>query len=125
MRTRHAVDEIVALLDLFEEKVPDRETNRFVRNLCEDHKKWIESKDYFSSTVRPRNRQAGEEQDFCKRKQYCFEENVLKTLYNLTMPRAPFDAVSPYFVIKDALLLAAQLEISIDRVVKIVTIREE
>lgn len=123
-RTSWVIHEIEALLDLFEDKVSDHETNRLVKNYCENQEKWKEAKNLFH-IIRERNIAAGKCNDVVRKRQYSFEEYIAKLLFNLTHPQSPFDPHSPYWIIKNALLLALQLNVQTDKIVKIVTIREE
>jgi len=112
--------EIKSLLDLFESKVPDKDSNRLVWMFCDEKQRWIKAHG-LHSTLRDRNLKAIKNGDKVKEAQYCFEEVIAKTLFNLTRSTVPFDPDSPYWVIKNAFLLAKALEISSEKVVEIVT----
>ena len=111
--------EMKALLDLFKDNVPDCESNRLAWRYCNEKEKWAKAHGLFS-TIRKRNLAAIKKGNFVKECQYCFEEVCAKTLYNLTRPNDPFDADSPYWIIKNALVLAKALNINTDLVVDIV-----
>lgn len=113
------IEEIKLLLDLFESNVPDKESNRLVWQFCHEKQKWIKAHG-LHSTLRDRNLKAIKQGDKIKECQYCFEEVVAKTIFNLTRSEAPFDPDSPYWVIKNALTLAKALNIPIEKVVEIV-----
>ncbi len=113
------IEEIKLLLDLFQSKVPDKESNRLVWKLCDEKHKWLTAHG-LHSILRDRNLKACEQGDRIKECQYCFEEVIAKTLYNLTRSETPFDPDSPYWVIKNALSLAKALDISSEKVVEIV-----
>jgi hypothetical protein len=113
------ITEIKALLDLFEEKVPDHESNRLVWKFCDEKQKWIKAHG-LHSTLRDRNLKAIKQGNKIKECQYCFEEVIAKTLFNLTMSSAPFDPDSPYWVIKNALALAQKIGVPTEEVVRIV-----
>jgi len=113
------IAEIKALLDLFEQKVPDRETNRLVWKFCNEKARW-ENAHGLHSTLRDRNLRAIKEGHKIKECQYCFEEVIAKTLFNLTRSSAPFDPDAPYWIIKNALTLAKALGIPTEEVVSIV-----
>lgn len=113
------VEEIKLLLDLFENEVPDRDSNRLVKKFCEDKARWYKAHG-LHSTLRDRNLKAIKQGNKAKECQYCFEEVIAKTLYNLTRSSAPFDPDSPYWVIKNALTLAKALEIPSEKVIEIV-----
>jgi len=114
------VEEIKSLLNLFEEHVPDKETNRLVWQFCNDKSKWIKAHG-LHSTLRDRNLKAIKTGNKAKECQHYFEEVVAKTLYNLTRSDAPFDPDSPYWVIKNAIRLAQELNVPINKVVEIVS----
>ena len=114
------IEEIQLLLDLFHDLVPDQESNRLVWKFCEEKHRWIKAHGLFT-TIRQRNLKAVKEENKLKEVQYCFEEVVAKTLYNLTRSEAPFDPDSPYWVIKNALRLAQLLNLPAEKVNEIVT----
>jgi hypothetical protein len=113
------IPEIKALLDLFEDRVPDKESNRLVWRFCNEKDKWIKAHG-LHSTIRDRNLKAIKQGDKVKECQYCFEEVVAKTLFNLTRSSAPFDPDSPYWVIKNALVLAKEVGVPVQEVAEIV-----
>jgi hypothetical protein len=88
------VEDMKSLLNLFEEKVPDHDSNRLVLNSCNDRKTWIKAHGLHSE-IRRRNLFAIEQGNKAKELQYCFEEVIASTLYNLTYPNDPFDSDSP------------------------------
>ena len=114
------IEEIQLLLDLFHDLVPDQESNRLVWKFCEEKHRWVKAHGLFT-TIRQRNLKAVKEENKLKEVQYCFEEVVAKTLYNLTRSEAPFDPDSPYWVIKNALRLAQLLNLPAEKVNEIVT----
>jgi hypothetical protein len=85
--------------------VPDPETNSWVIELVKDRRCW-HTAHAVCDRVRRRNLEAIERKDHVAECQYCFEEVCLKSLYNETSPRDPFDADSPYWIIKNAIALA-------------------
>jgi hypothetical protein len=113
------IQDIKALLVLFQEVVPDHESNRLVWRYCNEKEKWHKAHSLFS-TIRDRNLAAISKGDVVKECQYCFEEVCVETLYNLTNPKDPFDADTPYWIVKNALALANALEVDTDLVVEIV-----
>jgi hypothetical protein len=113
------IAEIKALLDLFEDRVSDKGSNRLVWRFCNEKDKWIKAHG-LHSTIRDRNLKAIKQGDKVKECQYCFEEVVAKTLFNLTRSCAPFDPDSPYWVIKNALILAKEVGVPVQEVAEIV-----
>jgi hypothetical protein len=111
--------DILALLGLFRDRVPDSESLALVVALAADRDAWDNAHDLFS-LVRARNLQAIKSGDLVRECQYCFEEICLKSLYNKTDTTAPFDSSSPYCVIKNALFLAQALGMPVQEVVAIV-----
>ena len=111
--------DIVALLELFRERVPDLETHAWVVGLASDRDAWERGHDLFSQ-VRSRNLEAIERKDWVRECQYCFEEACLKSLFNETDTLAPFDSCSPYWVIKNAMVLARALSVPLQALEAIV-----
>ncbi|GAA5445469.1 hypothetical protein Misp06_03672 [Microbulbifer sp. NBRC 101763] len=114
------VEEIKSLLNYFEDSVPDRESNRLLWKFCDEKHRWVKAHG-LHSTIRDRTVKAEKQNDRVRLSQYLFEEAVAKMLWNLTRPSTPFDPDSPYWVIKNALILAKELDKSTADVVKIVT----
>ena len=106
---------IAALLQLFSEKVPDRKSNQHVLKLAMS-KDWTTAHD-LRDQVRDRYLRASRSNNEIKCQQYSFEESCLETLYNDTDPADPFDTVSPYWVVPNAIGLATTLEIPIADVI--------
>lgn len=113
------ISDMIALLNLFEEVVPDHDSNRLVYKFVTDKQRWIKAHGLFS-TIRDRTLKAGKEQNELKLAQYRFEESCAKTLFNLTRSKAPFDPDAPYWIIKNALLFAKKADIPVEKVVDIV-----
>lgn len=114
------IEEILLLLDLFEDSVLDPDSNRLVWKFCNEKHRWIKAHGLFA-TIRDRNVKAIKHGDIKKEAQYLFEESIAKTLYNLTNPTAPFDPDSPYYVIKNALDLARKIGVSEQKVLDIIS----
>jgi hypothetical protein len=106
------VDDIVALLRLFQAHVPDPETNAWVLGLAADRAKWPDAHRMFT-LIRSRTLAASAVGDRRRECQYLFEETCLKSLYNETPAADPFDADSPHWITKCAISLARQLEIPV------------
>lgn len=111
--------DILALLGLFRGRVPDPETHAWTAELAADRDKWEGGHDLFD-LVRGRNLKAIDSGDRVRQCQYCFEEVCLQSLYNETDTLAPFDSCSPYWVIKNALVLAHAVGVPSQDVVAIV-----
>jgi len=111
--------DILALLRLFQDRVPDPETHAWVAELAADSDRWRSGPDVFDR-VRARNLQAIDARDRVKECRYCFEEVCLQSFYNETYPIDPFDSCSPYWVIKNALLLARAVGVPIVDVAAVV-----
>jgi hypothetical protein len=107
---------ILALLKLFRGHVPDTASNSQVASLIADVRKWPEAHDLFAD-VRRRLLATCDNVLDC---QYSFEEICLKTVYNETDTDAPFDRVSPFWVVPMALELAKAIRLPIEDVVAIV-----
>ena len=113
------IEEIKLLQDLFKSEVPDKDSNRLIWKLCDEQHRWHEAQDILT-ILREKNLKAINQQNKVKEAQYCFEEVVAQTLFNLTRPSSPFDPDAPYWVIKNALSLAKALKIPTEKVVTIV-----
>ena len=122
LRGQIVIEDLKSLLGLFENEVPDRKSNRLVWNFCNDRQKWYEAHGLFTSlrdkTLKAEKIGIGNRK---KEAQYLFEEVIAKSLFNFTMPEAPFDPDSPYWIIKNALYLAKILKIPTEKVVEIVS----
>lgn len=118
-RKSFVIEEIQALLDLFHDVVPDKDSNRLVWMFCDEKHRWPKAHGLFQ-TIRDRTLAAERRNDQPKLCQYLFEEVVAKTLYNLSRSSAPFDPDSPYWVIKNALRLARELHVPLEKVTEIV-----
>jgi hypothetical protein len=112
-------EDIVALLRLFEDRVPDRETHAWVVALASNPNKWPDAHRVFDR-VRDRTLAAIKAGDRLREGQYMFEEICLKSLYNESNTLAPFDSDSPHWITKCAISLARQLGIPVQEVVTVV-----
>jgi hypothetical protein len=118
------IEDIKNLLDLFADKVPDKESNRLVRKFLDDKNRWVKAHGLFT-TIRERHLKASKSEDRARECQYRFEEACAKTLYNLTYSSAPFDADSPYWIIKNAFMLANELDVPDKKIVSIIAPRAD
>ena len=114
------INDMKLLLDMFEEHVPDHDSNRLIAMFLRDKSRWYKAHGLFT-TIRQRNLKAIKTGNKAKECQYNFEEVCAKTIFNLTRPQAPFDPDSPYWIIKNALALSERLGLPSDHVVQIVT----
>jgi hypothetical protein len=114
--------DILGLLDLFQDRVPDSETHAWLRELAASRANWGRGQHVFG-LVRGRSAKSRAGENDARTLQYYFEEACLKSLYNVTGPSAPFDPESPYFIIKRAMMLANVLGIPIEDVAAVVAPR--
>lgn len=114
-----SVAEIQALLHYFQDKVPDKESNRYAQKFANETDRWSSAYKLFDSAqaLLSGAMKEGNKEKEC---QYYFEEACAKTLYNITGPEQPFDPDSPYWVIKNALILAKVLGAPVEEVVSII-----
>jgi hypothetical protein len=111
--------DIMGLLVLFRGHAPDPETLEWVIELAAERDNWETAHDLFDQ-VRTRNLGAIESGDHARECQYCFEEVCLQSLFNESDTTTPFDSCSPYWVIKNALILARAVGVPVQDVVAIV-----
>ncbi len=120
---------ILALLELFRDHAPDKETSAWTIELVADEKKWPQAHALFDR-VRDRcltaKGDAGrptipfDREDRARVEQYGFEELCLKTIFNETNTDCPFDAGSPFWVVSSAIRLARALEIPVESVIAVI-----
>jgi hypothetical protein len=103
---------IANLLRVFHEKVPDAETNAHVLELAVTPDRWSAGHALFD-VVRGRYLKAGKA---ARSAQYCFEESCLQAMYNESDPQDPFDSVSAYWVVPNAIALARAIGIPVETV---------
>ena len=120
IRKSMVIEEMQMLLDLFHDSVPDKESNRLVWMFCEEKHRWPKAHG-LHTTRSERYSKAEKQENSAKKAQYCFEQVVAKTLFNFTRPLAAFDPDSPYWLIKNALALAKELNLPTEKVVQKVT----
>lgn len=113
-------EDIIALLRLFEGRVPDTQSHAWVLALALDQSKWPGAHS-LHSTVRKRNLAAIRANDIARQCQYCFEEVCLASLYNETGSPMPFDSDTPSWIAKNAFDLARAVGVSTDEVVKVIS----
>ena len=114
-----SVAEIQELLLYLQDKVPDKESNRYAQKFVNETDRWSSANNLLESVQKLRiaAMKVGDKEKEC---QYAFEEACAKTLYNITGPDNPYDPDSPYWVIKNALILTKVIGASVDKVVNIV-----
>jgi hypothetical protein len=114
------IEDILRLLRLFADRVPDAESNGWVVEVASDEDRWHEAHSYFDK-IRHRNLEAISDKDAVRQAQYCFEEICLKSIWNETDTDAPFDSDSPYWVVPSAVKLARALGIVDAAVLVVIT----
>jgi hypothetical protein len=121
--------QILDLLQLFRERVPDKETNARVIELIADRANWPGAHDLFdlirdrllvATGDAGRPRVAEDRIDRTRVAQYAFEELCLKAIFNETDTKYPFDTCSPFWVTGCAIQLARKLLIPMDSVLAII-----
>jgi hypothetical protein len=120
---------ILALLQIFHDNAPDRETHALVTKLISDKTKWPDAHDLFG-LIRRRclvlTKDTGRATmpegpgELAKVYQYSFEELCLKAIYNETDTNAPFDPDSPFWIAGSAIKLARKLGMTAAPVVAVI-----
>ena len=101
---------IIGLLELFLEKVSDRETMDELNKMSRDSNSWSQAHDLFQR-IRVKNLEAIRNNNELLEAQYCFEEVCAEALYNLTRPEEPFDPDTPFWIIPNAFKLAHHISV--------------
>ena len=107
-------ESIARLVSLFDGRVPDAEVQERLGVISADAGRWAEAHRY-RNTVRDRLLAT---EDRLLRGQYGFSESCLESLYNETDPRDPFDSVSPFWVVPNAIWLAQQGDIPVEAILE-------
>ncbi|MEM1108355.1 MAG: hypothetical protein AAGH99_06660 [Planctomycetota bacterium] len=114
--------EVLKLLDYFQSHVEDQSMNEQVSALISDRGRWPKAKGLFDQVrvklLKKQNNSMRSRSS--EESHYLFLEVCLKTFYNETHTSAPYDSCSPYWIIKNALVLARALELPSDSVVDLV-----
>ena len=111
---------ILAVLDIFADRVPDSESHSHVRQLVADEEHWSAGHAVFNE-VRRRYLTAAHHKDDLRVAQYAFEESCCQAVYNSIEPVDPFDACSSFFVVPQAMGLAALLKVSSENIANVFT----
>jgi len=121
--------DILALLNLFRDHVPDKETSVWVIELVADEDKWPGAHRLFD-LIRERSLAArgdagppvvpADRVNGAQVAQYSFEELCLKTIFNETDTTYPFDSCSPFWVASSAIQFARALEIPVAAVIAVI-----
>lgn len=111
--------DIIGLLRMFEDALPDRESHAWTAQVASDPGKWSRGREVFHR-IRDRNLRASARGDRAAEAQYCFEEACLQSLFNETSTDTPFDSCAPYWIIPNALSLAAALGLGSEKVLAVV-----
>jgi hypothetical protein len=106
---------IARLLQLFQGKVPDAESNSRVLELAVTPARWSAAHALYD-VVRSRYLATTKTSDGIRSAQYEFEESCLEALYNESTPSEPFDSVSPYWVVPRAVGLARAIGMPVEDV---------
>ncbi len=104
-----AQQQILRLFVLFESHVDDSKLHSSSAAIIADRAKWSQAKGQFTK-VRQRLLKV-EQKGLDRRASYhlSFLEESLKTVFNETGSNAPFDSISPFFVVPLALQLASEI----------------
>lgn len=103
---------IVRLLRALSRCSPDRESNACVAELAANPERWSAGHAFFDE-VRDRLLDASDRGERLLVRQYSFEEDCCKAIYNAVNPEDPFDASSPFFVVPSAIYFAMDAGVSI------------
>lgn len=106
-------DRIVALIHLFDGKMPDQQMHSRLISVASESSNWGDAHDVRSS-VRTKLLAT---KDSLIQSQCYLTESCLETIYNETNPDDPFDSVAPFWVVPSALGLARELGINVDLVI--------
>ncbi|MCP3882818.1 MAG: hypothetical protein GY701_31145 [Sulfitobacter sp.] len=109
--------QMLALVELFDGRVPDAEVHQHLTALIADTGRWREAHGYFGEVRRRLNAST----DRVGQLHYSFAEACLKTVFNETPTKAPFDNISPFWVVPAALALAAELRMPLESVAACLT----
>jgi hypothetical protein len=109
---------LLRLLKLFEDCSPDKETHEWVWELVANEKNGIKAHDLFDLLRRRSLKYKGSAD--CRGVQYAFEELCLKTVFNETDTKVPFDTNSSFWLAGSAFHFARRAGVPIDFVLAII-----
>lgn len=112
-------DHLQALVRLLAPRCSDRTTMDALAKVIPDESSWPRAHDLFDS-IRQKTLSIEHSRQTKPASQYLFEEICAKTLFNLSLPDAPFDADSPYWVVPLAIALARDVGLSDAQIIAIV-----
>jgi hypothetical protein len=112
------IDQIDALIALFKPHCKDTATLTELKGLLHHETEWPKAH-YLFTRIRAKNLIAGKSGDTKAEAQYYFEEICAQTLHNMSGPKMPFAADTPYWVIPIALKFARVLEMDDRKIVDI------
>lgn len=115
------LDAISDLVALFASHCADRATLDELHAIVPRREKWASARAVFDR-IRAKTLEAERRGDGHALAQYVFEEACAKTLVNLSMPKAPFDPDSPYWIVPKALVLAERLGVPATEVTRRVAV---
>jgi hypothetical protein len=114
------LDQLDALISLFEPHCADTGTMRELRALLHKESDWPTAH-YLATRIRSKTISAIKTSNAKSEAQFYFEEMCARTLYNMSNPKKPFEPDSAYWIIPMALKLARTLEIDSRKVADIAT----
>ena len=108
-----------ALVRLLAPHCRDRTTLDALAQMISDESAWPKAHDLFDA-IRRKTLTIERSGSHQLEGQYLFEEICAKTLYNLTLPDAPFDADSAYWVVPIAIDLARRVGVPDAQIIAVV-----
>lgn len=115
------IGDMEKLIGLFASRCADRETLDELLGMTSDRGQWTKAHALFDR-IRRKTLRAEREGDRRLAAQYLFEEVCAKTIFNLSYPKAPFDADSPYWIVPTAFALARHLGIVDSEILAVVAV---
>lgn len=107
------------LVELLASAAWERSTLDELAQMLKDRGRWPKARGLFDR-IRQKCLKAHQEKIAALVAQYAFEEVCAKTLYNLTLLPAAYDADAPYWIVPNAIAAARHLGIKDSQVLEIV-----
>jgi hypothetical protein len=120
-RDGRIVSDVKKLIGLLSSHCEDRATLDALYAMVTERSSWSKAHSLFDK-IRQKTLHAERNADPRLLTQYNFEEICAKTLFNLSMSQAPFDADSPYWIIPRALAFARHVGISDSQILACVSV---